>query len=99
MAAVKRPEYSLAQEKIDMETALVHDTGDHARHQLLERRERLERVIAEAPDASSLARLLAEVDEALGRIERGAFGVCDVCHGVVEADRIAADPLLRTCLD
>jgi len=81
-----------------METALV-DAGDRARLQLLERRGRLERVITEAPDAAALTRLLSEVDEALGRIERGAFGVCEVCHGTVEAERLAADPLLRTCLD
>src|SRR5439155_1128675 len=54
--------------------------------------------IADAPDARPLARLLQEVDDALGRIERGTFGICDVCEGTVEAGRIASDPLLRTCL-
>jgi phosphoserine phosphatase RsbU/P len=82
-----------------MEAAVVQDLGIHARHQLLQRRQRLERVIADAPEEASLTRLLEQVDAALGRIEHGTFGVCDVCHGAVEADRIAADPLLRTCLD
>ena len=81
-----------------METVIAEDPNLHARHQLLERRGRLETVIADAPDARPLARLLQEVDEALGRIERGTFGICDVCEGTVEAGRIASDPLLRTCL-
>jgi phosphoserine phosphatase RsbU/P len=81
-----------------METALATHSTVHARHQLLERRERLEAVIPEASDPQSLARLLEEVDAALGRIERGAFGVCDVCDGIVESERLASDPLLRTCL-
>ena len=38
------------------------------------------------------------MDEALARVERDAFGICDVCREAVEADRIAADPLIRTCL-
>src|SRR5438552_18876271 len=81
-----------------MDTAFDTHSTAHARHQLLERRERLEAVIPAAPDAQSLSRLLEEVDAALGRIERGSFGVCDVCDGTVESDRLASDPLLRTCL-
>ena len=57
-----------------METVIAEDPNLHARHQLLERRGRLETVIADAPDARPLARLLQEVDEALGRIERGLGG-------------------------
>jgi len=81
-----------------METAFSIVSTDHVRHQLLDRRQRLEAVIPEAPEAQSLERLLQEVDAALGRIERGTFGVCDVCDGTVESDRLAADPLLHTCL-
>jgi sigma-B regulation protein RsbU (phosphoserine phosphatase) len=81
-----------------METVVTIPSTEHARHQLLERRERLEAVIPQAPDAQALARLLEEVDAALGRIERGSFGVCDVCDGTVEPDRLASDPLLHTCL-
>jgi sigma-B regulation protein RsbU (phosphoserine phosphatase) len=81
-----------------METAVSAESTVHARHQLLERRERLEAVIPEAPDAQSLERLLAQVDAALGRIERGTFGVCEVCEGTVEPERLASDPLLHTCL-
>jgi sigma-B regulation protein RsbU (phosphoserine phosphatase) len=85
-------------QEIAMETVLADETVLHARDQLLHRRERLEGVIAKTPEPRTLAELLREVDAALGRIEDGTFGVCEVCHGTVEADRIAVDPLLRTCL-
>lgn len=82
-----------------METVLAtHDHDLQARAQLLRRRERLERVITQAPEPRALTELLEEVDAALGRIERGTFGVCELCDGTVESDRIAADPLVRTCL-
>jgi len=81
-----------------MDSVLEHDHA-HARLQLLERRERLETVMTQAPDATALARLLADVDAALGRIEGGTFGICDVCQSTVEPARLAADPLIRTCLD
>src|SRR5437762_139559 len=80
------PEYTRTEE-IDMDTAFAHDAGLHARDQLLQRRERLESVIAEAPDARALARLLEEVDAALGRLDRGTFGVCDVCDGTRSEER------------
>ncbi len=65
------------------------------RDQLLDRRRRLD----SAPAAVDVARLLKEVDEALSRIDVGAFGLCETCHDPVEADRLLADPLTRFCLD
>ncbi len=49
--------------------------------------------------AANLRSLLAEVDSALKRLETGSFGLCEVCHGEIEPDRLAADPLTRFCLD
>src|SRR5436190_18463222 len=80
-----------------MEAAALHDRGTEVREQLLDRRCRLETVIARAPDAQ-LAGLLANVDAALDRLDHGTFGTCDVCHDALEADRLARDPLIRTCL-
>ncbi len=40
---------------------------------------------------------LGEVNDALGRIEKGAFGTCEVCGKEIEADRLDADPAARTC--
>jgi sigma-B regulation protein RsbU (phosphoserine phosphatase) len=32
-------------------------------------------------------------------MEAGTFGLCETCHDPIEADRLAADPLLRRCID
>ncbi len=83
-----------------MEAAAIQpDTTVHARTELAQRREHLARVIDSSTESQALASLLAEVDAALARIDHGTFGTCETCHGTVEADRIAVDPLARTCLD
>jgi sigma-B regulation protein RsbU (phosphoserine phosphatase) len=69
------------------------------RPQLLDRRRRLATALAVAPAAPELDRLLTEVDAALERMERGTYGLCDICHDPVEPERLLADPLLRMCLD
>jgi sigma-B regulation protein RsbU (phosphoserine phosphatase) len=46
-----------------------------------------------------LTALLKEVDAALERFESGTYGLCEVCHDSVEADRLIANPLERFCLD
>ena len=77
------------------------------RDQLLDRRRRLQRIVAPAaapaapPPAArhDLQRLLGEVDAALERLDAGTFGVCEVCHESVETSRLMADPCLRICLD
>jgi phosphoserine phosphatase RsbU/P len=68
------------------------------REQLLERRRRLERAVA-GGRGDDVMRLVQEVDAALGRLETGAFGLCETCHDPIEADRLLADPLTRFCLD
>jgi phosphoserine phosphatase RsbU/P len=70
-----------------------------ARTALLERRERVESVMARAGRIPRLEDVLSEIDEALARVEAGTFGLCEVCHDPIEPDRLAADPLIRLCLD
>ena len=67
--------------------------------QLQERKERLEKAIALAPQQAGLAGLLREVDSALERMDKGSYGLCETCHDPVEKDRLLADPLVRYCLD
>ena len=67
--------------------------------QLEERKKRLEAAMAGAPHNDGLAHLLREVDSALQRMDKGTYGLCDVCHDSVEKDRLLADPLVRYCLD
>ena len=68
------------------------------REQLLARRERLEDVLERNP-SEQFAELLTQVDQALERVDNGTLGVCAVCHGTVEEDRILRDPLVTVCLD
>ncbi len=69
------------------------------RDRLLDRRRKLQDAAAAPHHAAEMSRLLREVDAALGRIELGTFGLCEVCTDPVETDRLLADPLTRFCLD
>lgn len=68
------------------------------REQLLDRRQKLEHAVMEPNHSDRLHSLIDEVDNALARMEEGSYGICDVCHEPVEADRLMADPLVRFCL-
>ncbi|MCG6950100.1 MAG: SpoIIE family protein phosphatase [Acidobacteria bacterium] len=66
--------------------------------ELVERRKRLV-LAADYSDERQVTDLLDAVDDALGRIEKGTYGICEVCDGLVEPDRLAKDPLTRVCLE
>jgi sigma-B regulation protein RsbU (phosphoserine phosphatase) len=68
------------------------------RDQLVVRRQKLEAAAAKTQTAN-LLQLLEQVDRALERVDHGSYGVCEVCHGSVEAERLFADPLAQVCLD
>jgi sigma-B regulation protein RsbU (phosphoserine phosphatase) len=68
------------------------------RDQLLLRRQKLERVVSRAQTANML-QLLDQVDKALERVDAGSYGICEVCHEDLGAQRILTDPLARMCLD
>lgn len=67
--------------------------------ELEHRRERLLSAAGANATDASLSQLLANVDEALSRLQSGTFGICEKCHEPVEEDRMLCDPLLRFCLD
>jgi len=83
-----------------------------ARSLLMNRREALRRshdpsgtgayapteVIPEAVIADKIARELAEVDAALGRIAEGCYGTCSACGGPLGLQRLRAIPEARFCL-
>ncbi len=68
------------------------------RDQLLDRRQRLETAVVALDDETQLRHLLEDVDAALARMDVGTFGMCEVCHDPVEAERLIADPLVSVCL-
>ena len=41
---------------------------------------------------------VAEVDDALGRLDEGAYGVCEGCGRPIATDRLAARPFARHCI-
>ena len=41
---------------------------------------------------------LAEVEAALGRVAEGTYGICEVCHRPIAAERLEARPTARTCV-
>lgn len=85
-------------ESVQMELAPVGGVDTLLRDQLLDRRARLERARGQVGLEPDFRRLLSEVDAALERFESGTYGLCEVCHDPIEADRLLADPLVRFCL-
>lgn len=69
------------------------------RKQLLDRRERLELAAPKVTENVEFKQLLHQIDAALQRLSDGTFGLCETCHESIEADRLAADPLVQFCLD
>jgi phosphoserine phosphatase RsbU/P len=68
------------------------------REQLLDRREKLERVRPQIGFDPDFSRLLNEVDAALARFDKGTYGLCERCHDPIEPERLLADPLVRFCM-
>ena len=42
--------------------------------------------------------LLAEIDDALDRIEKGTYGRCENCHQEIPRERLEALPYARYCI-
>lgn len=68
------------------------------REQLIDRRRRLESALSVSHETANLQSLLRRVDAALERMEKGNYGLCEVCHDPIEANRLIADPLVSLCL-
>ncbi len=59
-------------------------------------------VTAERGEAEALAvklrATLGEVEAAIDRLDRGAYGLCEVCGTTIEAARLEAKPAARLCI-
>jgi phosphoserine phosphatase RsbU/P len=69
------------------------------RERLLDRKQLLEKAVSQYEAPTNIISLLQEVDQALERMNRGSYGICDVCHEGIEPERLYADPLIKVCLD
>jgi len=47
----------------------------------------------------NIASLLAKVQNALAKIERGTYGVCDICERPIKRARLAAIPFATLCVE
>lgn len=59
-------------------------------------------IISSEGNAAILADLEARYDSvlaALGNIEKGTYGTCEVCGGTIEDARLEADPAATTCIE
>jgi len=48
--------------------------------------------------AANKQEALQEIDEALDRIDEGAYGLCEICGEKIPQKRLSAKPSARTCL-
>lgn len=71
----------------------------HLRKQLTERRERLENSAKNLTEPVKIYKLLQQIDRTLERIDKGSFGICEVCHDPIEPERLVYDPTVSVCLD
>jgi len=74
-------------------------TDGFLREQLLDRRQRLEFVVAGSREHSDLVQLLDQVDSALERMNKGTYGICDLCHEDIGKEWLLTNPLTRFCLE
>jgi len=70
-------------------TGLDQHLGDHAT-EMFEREK-------DQSIGQGLARKLEEIDAALDRIDRGEYGVCQVCGREISEERLEAVPATRFC--
>jgi sigma-B regulation protein RsbU (phosphoserine phosphatase) len=68
------------------------------REGLRERQLKLRDAIGQVGPAGDLTRLLAEVDSALGRMEDGEYGACEICHEPFDETELLENPMAAYCL-
>ena len=74
-------------------------TQSYLHTELERRRTSLQAAAGANVSDASLRNLINSVDDALARLKGGTYGICEVCHDSIEADRLICNPLLRFCLD
>ncbi|MFI0372635.1 TraR/DksA family transcriptional regulator [Actinomadura sp. 1N219] len=71
--------------------ANVDDEHDPEGATIAFERSRIEASLTRARDR------LADIDDALRRLDDGTYGVCEQCGGTIAAERLQARPFARTC--
>lgn len=58
--------------------------------------------VERVPDLSMLTKVegeLADVEQALGRLDDGTYGTCQVCGAAIADERLADEPATPSCHD
>lgn len=75
------------------------ESAPDPRRQLSTQRDRLRR-IPRHPETEPEVRILIErIDDALERLERGTYGICEACLAAIEPALLEIDPLARFCIE
>ena len=95
---------SLEEEQADLDTRLSELTSDgSAAPDFDENFADSAQVAAEKDEnlalAATLKEQLADVTSALGRLDDGTYGRCEVCGAEIAAARLEAMPATRYCID
>jgi len=61
--------------------------------------DQIEELATNVPIVEELEKRYREVNAALDRIEKGAYGKCEVCEKEIPKDRLEANPAATTCIE
>ncbi len=75
------------------EGRLVYDTNFADTSQVTAERGEVEALVQKLQDG------LDQVEEALGKLEKGNYGVCESCGGRIGVARLEANPAARLCIN
>ncbi|MBI4079990.1 TraR/DksA C4-type zinc finger protein [Candidatus Kaiserbacteria bacterium] len=59
----------------------------------------IESLAANVPLVEELEGRRREIDKALEKMDKGTYGVCDVCKKPIDFDRLEANPAAATCVE
>ena len=86
--------------KEEAESSLKEEDGDHSAYSFHLADQGTDSMCQEQNfyHAQRDSRLLYHIDEALNRIEKGVYGHCEICNGLIGKDRLEALPHARLCI-
>lgn len=74
------------------------ETAASLRTKLIDRRQLLEKAVAERGSLDDIVRLVEQVDAALRRMDTGTYGTCSVCGESIEETDLERNPFVEYCL-
>jgi len=60
--------------------------------------DQIEELVTNVPLVEELEKRLHDVKDALEKMDKGTYGVCEVCKAEIPMKRLGANPAARTCV-